>query len=67
MTVNGEQRELHDGATVAEAVDTVFDRPAAARGVAVAVNGEVVPRSSWDEVRLEGSDRVEVLRAVGGG
>ncbi|HLF69719.1 MAG TPA: sulfur carrier protein ThiS [Actinomycetota bacterium] len=37
------------------------------RGVAVAVNGEVIARSSWSEVRLNEGERVEVLRAVQGG
>jgi sulfur carrier protein len=38
-----------------------------ARGIAVALNGEVVPRTRWKEVTLNDSDRVEILRAVGGG
>jgi sulfur carrier protein len=39
----------------------------ARRGVAVAVNGEVVPRSSWPAARLRDGDRVEVLTAAQGG
>ncbi|GAA3335315.1 sulfur carrier protein ThiS [Amorphoplanes nipponensis] len=39
----------------------------ARRGVAVAVNGEVVPRSSWPAARLCDGDRVEVLTAAQGG
>jgi sulfur carrier protein len=51
---------------------TVFDvlgrlgRPQG-RGVAVAVNGEVVARSEWPRRRLAPGDRVEVLGAIGGG
>jgi sulfur carrier protein len=37
------------------------------RGVAVAVNGEVVPRSMWAEAGLHDGDRVEVLSAAQGG
>lgn len=37
------------------------------RGVAVAVNGEVIARTSWDQVQLSEGERVEVLRAVQGG
>jgi sulfur carrier protein len=38
-----------------------------ARGVAVAVNGEVVPRSAWETTGLHPGDRVEVLTAAQGG
>jgi sulfur carrier protein len=38
-----------------------------ARGIAVALNGEVVPRSAWDATGLEAGDRVEVLTAAQGG
>ena len=37
------------------------------RGVAVAVNGEVVPRSTWPVAPLHDGDRVEVLTASQGG
>lgn len=37
------------------------------RGVAVAVNEEVVPRSAWDETPVRDGDRVEVLNAAQGG
>ena len=67
VSLNGRTQELRDGATVAEAVSVVAEGPSEARGVAVAVNGEVVARSRWDEVWLDEEDRVEVLRAVGGG
>ncbi len=36
-------------------------------GIAVAVNGEVVPRSSWDRRFLSVGDAVEVVTAVAGG
>ncbi|WP_020520446.1 sulfur carrier protein ThiS [Catelliglobosispora koreensis] len=37
------------------------------RGVAVAVNGEVVPRSAWESHLLADGDSVEVLTAAQGG
>ena len=37
------------------------------RGIAIAVNGEVVPRSAWDATGLRPGDRVEVLTAAQGG
>jgi len=36
-------------------------------GIAVAVNGEVVPKGSWSERTLQVDDRLEIIRAVQGG
>jgi sulfur carrier protein len=66
VIVNGELRELPDGATVADAVEAV-GAPADGRGVAAAVDGEVVPRGTWESHALSSDDRVEVLQAVQGG
>jgi sulfur carrier protein len=65
ILVNGEPRE-RDGATIAELLSDlgVEDR---ARGVAVAVNGEIVPRPQWCEQRVADGDRVEALSAMQGG
>jgi sulfur carrier protein len=41
--------------------------PREGRGVAVALDGEVVPRRLWDEVSLREGQRVEVVQAVQGG
>jgi sulfur carrier protein len=40
---------------------------AAARGVAVALNGAVVPRAAWTETRLSTGDTVEIIKAMSGG
>ncbi|MFC4051378.1 sulfur carrier protein ThiS [Actinomadura syzygii] len=64
VIVNGEPRDLPDGATVAEAVASVT---AAGAGVAAALNDEVVRRSAWETTRLGDDDRLEVLTAVQGG
>ena len=66
VTVNGETTELADGATVAAAV-VALELPAAGRGVAVAVDAEVVPRTEWGEHELQEGARVEILRAIQGG
>ncbi|MGH8870062.1 MAG: sulfur carrier protein ThiS [Actinomycetes bacterium] len=65
VTVNGRPRPLDMGATVADAVAEVA--PGRERGVAVAVNGSVVPRADWAATVLVDHDRVEVLTAVAGG
>jgi sulfur carrier protein len=64
VTLNGELRELPEGATV-ETV--VHDLGTPERGVAVAVDGEVVPRGDWASTRVRDGQQVEVLRAVQGG
>ncbi|MBO2461857.1 MULTISPECIES: sulfur carrier protein ThiS [Actinomadura] len=64
IIVNGEPRELPDGASVAQAVAAVT---AAASGVAAALNDEVVRRSAWEATTLREADRLEVLTAVQGG
>jgi sulfur carrier protein len=64
VKLNGEPRDLPDGATVAQAVAELTGAPA---GVAAAVNGDVVPRRSWDRTLLRDGDQVEVVTAVQGG
>ncbi|MGH2865959.1 MAG: sulfur carrier protein ThiS [Solirubrobacteraceae bacterium] len=66
VTVNGESRELTGGATVASVLE-LLDVPPGARGVAVAVDGEVVTRSHWSETRLGDGARIEVVAAIQGG
>ena len=65
VELNGEPTALADGATVAAAIEA--SGAAARRGVAVAVDGEVVPRSEWDATRLHEGEKIEVLAAIQGG
>jgi sulfur carrier protein len=62
--INGKRRELDDGATVPDALGAL-GLPGA--GVAVAVDGEVVPKARWAGTVLADGVRVEVLTAVQGG
>ncbi|MEW2381197.1 sulfur carrier protein ThiS [Micromonospora sp. NPDC047707] len=64
LTVNGVGRTLPGGSTVADLVRAVTEQE---RGLAVAVNGEVVPRGGWSATPLRDGDRVEVLSAAQGG
>ena len=65
VIVNGEPRELPKDARVADVVSAV----AGGRrdGIAVAMDGEIVPKSQWDEVLVGENARLEVLSAIGGG
>jgi sulfur carrier protein len=64
VTLNGERRELPDGATVASVVQELG---APERGVAVAIDGEVVPRGEWGATAVRDGQQLEVLHAVQGG
>ena len=65
LWVNGEQHELPAAAGLPEVL--AAHAPGATRGVAVAVNGAVVPRSQWAATTLRPGDRVEILVAAQGG
>lgn len=67
ISVNGDQRSLDDASSVSDLLDVLHGADPATRGIAVALNGEVVPRDRWTDVELSEGDRIEVLRAVGGG
>ncbi|HEX2294340.1 MAG TPA: sulfur carrier protein ThiS [Actinomycetota bacterium] len=64
--VNGASRALREGTTVADLIAELGHDPAG-RGVAAALNGEVVPRSAWGTAVVADGDRVEILAAIGGG
>ena len=66
LSVNGAPAPVPSPATVAALVADIAG-DAGARGIAVALNGEVVPRSAWDATELQPGDRVEVLTAAQGG
>ncbi len=66
FSVNGSPAPLPSPATVAALVARLT-KTGAGRGIAVALNGEVVPRSAWDATGLRPGDRVEVLTAAQGG
>jgi sulfur carrier protein len=66
VQLNGEWRDVADGATVADAV-ALLGVPLDARGVAVAVDREVVRRAMWEDTTLSAGARVEILTAIQGG
>jgi sulfur carrier protein len=66
VDLNGRAVPLPEGSTLADAV-AAAGADGDARGVAVAVDGEVVPRPRWADHRLAEGEDVEVVRAVQGG
>jgi len=64
ILVNGESRELRDGLSVMGLVEMLGF---AGRRIAVEVNLEIVPQSSYQSSFLHEGDRVEIVQAIGGG
>ena len=65
LWVNGERRRVVAANVRALLVVLGFDPEG--RGIAVARNGEVVPRSAWETTTLAPEDRIDIVGAVQGG
>ncbi|WP_433609235.1 sulfur carrier protein ThiS [Dactylosporangium sp. CA-139114] len=65
LVVNAVASTVDEGITVADVVKALAGEDP--RGIAVALNGDVVPRSRWEQTRPAEGDQVEVLTAVQGG
>jgi sulfur carrier protein len=64
VSVNGEEYELPEAVTVGELVERVG---LANQRIALERNREIVPRSEYAATKLAEGDRVEIVRAIGGG
>jgi sulfur carrier protein len=64
ITVNGENTSVPEGLTLGELVGRL---QLVGQRLAIELNGGIVPRSRWAEVRLGEGDRMEIVRAIGGG
>ena len=67
ITLNGEPRTVADGTTIDGLLQHALDVPPEARGIAVAVDAEVVPRGEWPRHVVADGAQVEVLTAIQGG
>jgi sulfur carrier protein len=66
IEVNGEPRDVAPRMTIAELLEAL-GIDAAASGLAVARNGDIVTRRQWGETALAEADRLEIIRATQGG
>lgn len=66
IELNGQPMDVQADANLADAVAATGADPGQ-RGIAVAVDGEVVPRSEWQTTTIREGQMVEVLQAVQGG
>lgn len=64
IELNGEAREVGDGECVQDLIDALS---LTNQALAIAVNREVVPRAQWRVRRFAAGDKVDVVRAIGGG
>ena len=64
IELNGETRQVADGEHVH---DLVASLNLGNQAVAVAINREIVPRQQWQARALQAADKVEIVRAIGGG
>jgi sulfur carrier protein len=67
IVVNGELHEIPQGSTIADLVERSGVHGERHRGVAVAVDAEVVPRSAWGDTELSEGQKVELVAAMQGG
>jgi sulfur carrier protein len=66
ISVNGTAREVEDGTTIAALVESLGVSPEG-RGLAVALDAEVVPRGQWGGVVVPDGAQIEVVTAIQGG
>ena len=64
IELNGEARIIAESDSVQNLIDALS---LTNQALAVAVNREVVPRAKWREYRFASGDKVDVVRAIGGG
>lgn len=64
ITINGESRSLESDASLGQLLEMLG---LVGKRIAVEVNREIVPRSEYDNFRLNDNDTVEIVNAIGGG
>jgi sulfur carrier protein len=65
IRINGESEPLAAATLAARLAEKALDTEQ--RGIAVALNGSVVPRADWSETALKPGDAIEIVRARQGG
>jgi sulfur carrier protein len=64
ISLNGESKEIPEGCTAQQLIETLG---LVGRRLAMEVNREIVPRSRFEQHRLQPGDQVEIVHAIGGG
>ncbi|MCA9040026.1 MAG: sulfur carrier protein ThiS [Planctomycetaceae bacterium] len=64
VTINGEERQIDDGLSLAQLIEQLKMNP---KFIAVERNRELVPRAVHADCTLEENDQLEIVTLVGGG
>ena len=64
ITVNGQSQSAAEDLRLPLLIESLR---LGSRRVAVELNGEIVPRSTWPDTQLREGDRLEIVHAIGGG
>lgn len=64
ILINGDKQQFDDNLTAAKLVEKLDLQ---GKRIAMEVNQEIVPRSSYESFQLNENDKVEIINAVGGG
>lgn len=62
--LNGEPHEIADGTMLSELLTQLEMRH---QRIAVEINLNIIPRSQYEETLLKTDDKIELVRAIGGG
>lgn len=65
IRINNQDYEFEENTTLYQAL--VFLQMQDKKGIAIAVNEEIIPQSKWDETRLNLEDKIIIIGAVAGG
>ena len=65
VIINGNATEIHQSMSIVDYLTSIgFDKKVS---IAVAINGEIIPKEEYSETQLKTGDSMEVVRAIGGG
>ncbi len=64
LVINGKTEQLPDNISASQLIEHLG---LANERLAIEVNREIVPRSTFDSHRLQPGDQIEIVRAIGGG
>jgi len=64
ITLNGENRDIPDAATVTQLVEILG---LTNKRMAMEINEEIVPRSTFNDHVIQADDKIEIVGAIGGG
>ena len=65
VRINGKDTEIQESVSIVDYLTSIgFDKQVS---IAVAINGEIIPKEEYGEIHLKNGDSMEVVRAIGGG